>query len=125
MNKDELIRRLMRTFLGEFGEHVQALDRDLLALEREPAGATRTQRLKSLLRTAHSLKGAARSVNMNVIESAAHRLESLFAGVRDETVTFGPELFELLFAAVDAAKDAAPRDPESADSRSRISAPCS
>src|SRR5947199_267336 len=63
----------MTTFLEELEEHVGALNRDLLALEKGPAGPERAERLTTLFRTAHSLKGAARAVNVTVIESACHR----------------------------------------------------
>ena len=65
MDKDQLIKRLMKTFLEELEEHVGALNRDLLALEKDSSGQERTERLKALFRTAHSLKGAARSVNVD------------------------------------------------------------
>ncbi len=61
MDKAKLIAQLMTTFLGELEEHVRALNRDLLALEKNPTGdeRARSERLKELFRTAHSLKGAA------------------------------------------------------------------
>src|SRR6185436_18716191 len=75
MDKNVLIRRLMATFVEELAEHVGALNRDLLGLEKATAREERAEWLKSLFRTAHSLKGAARSVNLNVIETACHYLE--------------------------------------------------
>jgi two-component system, chemotaxis family, sensor kinase CheA len=109
MDRDALVRRLMKTFLDELEEHVRALDGDLLALERGPDPSVRIDIFKTLFRTAHSLKGASRSVDIVIIEAAAHRLESIFADARDGTINLGPKLFELLFAAVDALKDVAGR----------------
>ena len=37
MDKHELEKRLMSTFLEELHEHVEAINRDLLALEKEPS----------------------------------------------------------------------------------------
>lgn len=105
MDRDKLLRRLMKTFLDELAEHIQTLDRDLLALERRPEASVRTEIIKNLFRTAHSLKGAARSVNVGVLEAAAHCLESIFAGVRDGAISLDPELFRLLFEAIDAIRD--------------------
>ncbi|MGE3968486.1 MAG: Hpt domain-containing protein, partial [Dongiaceae bacterium] len=63
MNDDALIARLMQTFLGEAEEHVRALNSGLLALEKPGEGAQPPAAiLKSLFRTAHSLKGAAHAV---------------------------------------------------------------
>lgn len=101
MDKDELIQRLMATFLGELEEHVSSLNRDLLALEKQPIGDSRGELLKTLFRTAHSLKGASRSVSVEPIEAACHRLEGMFADVRDGLLPLAPDLFQLLFATVD------------------------
>ena len=56
MDKAKLITRLMNTFLDELQGHVR-LNRESLALEKNPAEAERARRLQELLRTAHSLKG--------------------------------------------------------------------
>lgn len=109
MEKDELIRRLMKTFVGELEEHARAFDRGLLELERRPGATARAEIFKSLLRTAHSLKGAARSVNVTALEAAGHRLESIIADMRDRRIESAPELFKLLFATVDAIKESAGR----------------
>ena len=47
MDKDQLIKRLMTTFLEELEEHVGALNRDLLALEKDPSGQERAEHLKN------------------------------------------------------------------------------
>jgi two-component system chemotaxis sensor kinase CheA len=109
MDKEQLVQRLMATFLGELEEHAGALNRDLLALEKEPQGPPRAELCKTLFRTAHSLKGAARSVTVAPIEAACHRLEGILADVRDGQLSPGPELFQLLFATVDAIEDAGRR----------------
>ena len=115
MDKDQLIKRLMKTFLEELEEHVGALNRDLLALEKDPSGQERAERLKTLFRTAHSLKGAARSVNVTLIESACHRLEEILAAARDGKARLGPDLFAVLFAAADALEEAGMRLREQQD----------
>ena len=115
MDKDQLIRRLMKTFLEELEEHVGALNRDLLALEKDSSGQERTERLKTLFRTAHSLKGAARSVNVTLIESACHRLEEILAAARDDKAALTPEVFAVLFAAADGIEEAGMRLREQQD----------
>ena len=115
MDKAKLITRLMNTFLDELQEHVRALNRQSLALEKNPAEAERARRLQELLRTAHSLKGAARSVDLSLIEQACHGLEDLLAGVRDNRVAFDSELFSLLFAMADSLEEAEMRLREQRD----------
>ncbi|MGD9742071.1 MAG: response regulator [Dongiaceae bacterium] len=101
MNDDALIARLMQTFLGEAEEHVRALNSGLLALEKPGEGAQPPAAiLKSLFRTAHSLKGAAHAVRATEIETACHRLEELF-GAAQEGPGIAPAHFHTLFRLVD------------------------
>ena len=99
MNKDQLAARLLTTFLAELDEQVRTLNADLLALEANPADA---ERLKSVFRVAHTLKGAARAAAIAPVEQACHALEALLAEARDGRIRLGPQEFSLLFSAVDA-----------------------
>lgn len=109
MDKQQLIRRLMATFVGELDEHVAALNRDLLLLEKEPQPSNAADTYKQLFRTAHSLKGAARSVDAHPIERACHRLEDLFAASQKGELELRPEVYQVLFATADAIQDAGRR----------------
>src|SRR5262245_24841451 len=115
MDKEKLVKRLMATFLEELEDHVRALNRDLLALEKDAAGAERAELLKTLFRTAHSLKGASRSVNVNLIEGACHQLEEILSSARDGLVRLGREHFSLLFETADAIEEAGMRLREQQD----------
>jgi len=106
MNKDQLAARLLATFIDELDEQVRTMNAELLALEAAPADA---ERLKSLFRVAHTLKGAARAAGVPPVEHACHALETLLAQARDGKLTLGPEEFALLFAAADALGDAGKR----------------
>jgi two-component system chemotaxis sensor kinase CheA len=99
---DQLRERLLRTFLRELDERVQALNRALLALEKGPPEVERAELFVSLFRTAHSLKGAAGAIQAELIEAAAHRLEAIFAAARDGQIPPGAGLFRLLFDTADA-----------------------
>src|SRR5262249_46626599 len=109
MDKAQLIARLKTTFLDELQEHVRAMNRELLALEKAPVEAGRAERVQELFRTAHSLKGAARSVDLPLSEEVCHRLEDLLGRARDQGVAFEPELFALLFATADVLEEAGMR----------------
>ncbi|MCA1828647.1 MAG: response regulator [Myxococcales bacterium] len=109
MDKDKLARRLLATFQEELGEHVGALNENLLALEKDPAGPESPARVKSLFRAAHSLKGAARSVSIRPIEEMCHHMEEVLRAVQGGVVTVEKEIFAILFAAADALDDARKR----------------
>jgi len=102
MDKDDLVQRLMVTFVGELEDHARTLERDLLALEKSPAPDVKGELFASLFRTAHSLKGAARTVRVSLLETTGHRLEEIIGAARDGRLPVDAAFFELLFATVDA-----------------------
>ncbi len=102
MDRDSLIQRLMVTFLGELQDHAHALERDLLALEKGPGPEQKVELTNALFRTAHSLKGAARSMDIGVIEAACHQLEEVFTALHQGRVGLDADLLELLLATTDA-----------------------
>ncbi len=112
MSRDHIATRLQATFLGELEDQVRAMNADLLALEQQPTDA---ERLKSLFRVAHTLKGAGRAAGVPLVEQACHALESLLAKARDRTITLAPHHFALLFSAADALADAGVRLKEGRD----------
>lgn len=108
MDRDRLAQALLATFLEELEGHVASLNRELLALERERAPVRAAEHVASLLRTLHSVKGAARAASATLVETACHRMEEVLERVRDEAAG-SPEVFELCFTAVDALDDAGRR----------------
>jgi two-component system, chemotaxis family, sensor kinase CheA len=109
MDKDDLVKRLMVTFVGELEDHVRALERDLLALEKKPAVDAKGELFASLFRTAHTLKGSARTVRVDLLETTGHHLEEVFAAARDGRLPVDAAFFELLLATVDAIGEAGRR----------------
>src|SRR5262245_454941 len=95
---DPLTHELMGTFLEELEEHVVSLKRDLLAVERETDADRTRELIVTLFRTAHSLKGASRSIGLGEIEAACHRMEDIMAAVRDGRSALTQEMFGLFFA---------------------------
>jgi two-component system, chemotaxis family, sensor kinase CheA len=84
---EEFLRALRATFKVEAAEHLQAIGTGLLELEKASAPAERMRLTEAVFRAAHSLKGAARAVNLSTIESLCQSLESLFsAWKRGESV---------------------------------------
>jgi two-component system chemotaxis sensor kinase CheA len=105
MDRDRLVQRLMASFMAEFEEHLAALNRDLLALEKAPGGEERAVLLHTLFRTVHTLKSAARSVDLTLVETGAHSLEELLAAARDGKQVLDAGVFALLYEAVDALEE--------------------
>ncbi len=115
MDKQELAQRLMAAFLEELHEHVGAMNRHLLALEKNPPPEHRQALLKELFRSAHTLKGAANANTVRPIEQFCHRLEDILVAVRDGRRAFTDDLFALCFQAADALEEAGARLREEED----------
>ena len=73
MRSDELAARLLSMFIEELEEQLRVMNEDLLTLERSPGDA---ERLRSLFRSVHSLKGAARAAGVPPLEELCHALEA-------------------------------------------------
>lgn len=89
---------MLGLFRVEAEAQTQTLNTGLLALEREPASATH---LESLMRAAHSLKGAARIVGVNSAVRVAHAMEDLFVSAQKGELTLGQAQIDLLLSGVD------------------------
>ncbi len=58
--------------------------------------------VETIFRDAHSLKGAARAVNLTQIEAVCRSLESVFSALKDKRVVLSPQLIDLLLQTTDA-----------------------
>ncbi|MHB8724040.1 MAG: hybrid sensor histidine kinase/response regulator [Casimicrobiaceae bacterium] len=76
---DGFLEQLRATFKVEAEEHLQSITAGLLELERASASDVRRKIIETVFRAAHSLKGAARSVDFTDIESLCQSLEDTFA----------------------------------------------
>ncbi len=74
-----------------------ALNEGLVAWESDPASAD----IDGLMRAAHSLKGAARIVGLDLVGKVAHQLEDLMVAAGKGEVTLGADQLDWLFNAVD------------------------
>ncbi len=98
---DDFLKKLLATFRVEADEHLKAMSAGLLELEKMPAGERQAEIVENIFRDAHSLKGAARAVNLTDIESVCQPLESVFSALKRKTLVPTPPLFDLLYQAID------------------------
>jgi two-component system chemotaxis sensor kinase CheA len=100
INDDEL-RSLFR---AESEEHLGALEAGLLALEQ---GRGDSATLDQVFRDAHSLKGAARMLELQDIETLMHGMEELLRSARDQQRPPDAAALEALYAALDSVRQLA------------------
>ena len=103
--EDEFYQRLLATFKVEAEEHLQTISDGLLALEKVEGLVDQTAIIETIFREAHSLKGAARAVNLREIEAICQPLESLLASWKNSSRTPTPEMFELVYRTVTLLED--------------------
>ncbi|MDP2038802.1 MAG: Hpt domain-containing protein, partial [Ignavibacteria bacterium] len=98
---EEFLKRLQATFRIEAGEHIQNLISGLMELEKLPTSGKNSELIETIFREAHSLKGAARSVNKKDVESVCQTLESIFGKMKNEGLALISSQFDLIHSAID------------------------
>jgi two-component system, chemotaxis family, sensor kinase CheA len=98
----ELLKKLLATFSVEAAEHVTAISSGLVELERAPSPEKQMEIVERVFREAHSLKGAARAVNLVRVEGTCQSLEALLARLKAQEIAFSTELFDQLHQMLDA-----------------------
>jgi len=96
--------RLLEAFQIEYREHLEAI-RGLLDDLSQRAEGSGIAQLDETFRRAHSLKGAARAVDLPPVEQIAHRLESLFSKIRSGEIKLGPEVIAVIGRVLDTIED--------------------
>ncbi|GBD98256.1 chemotaxis protein CheA [bacterium BMS3Abin07] len=71
---------LLDFFLAEAEDHLGVLEKGFLDLEKNPSELSEVQ---ELFRAAHTLKGSAALVKLNIISEVAHSLEDVLESIRD------------------------------------------
>jgi two-component system chemotaxis sensor kinase CheA len=92
---------IVKEFLVESHENLDRLDRDLVALEKQPSDR---EILASIFRTIHTIKGTSGFLAFGQLEAVAHVGENLLAKLRDGQLKLHPELTTALLAMVDAVR---------------------
>ncbi len=116
-NSEAFLQELLETFRIEAKEHLQSLTAGLLKLEKTETGAQQPL-IEGIFRDAHSLKGAARAVDMADIEQLCQAMEDVFARCKRGELTLSPGGFDVLHRTLDAVGDLV--DSETGDGGSEI-----
>jgi len=96
----EFQQRLLATFRGEAEEHVHAITLGLIELEKAAAMEDRAPIIERIFREMHSLKGAARSVNVREIETICQSVEGVLARAKRREISLASTDLDEFHAAV-------------------------
>lgn len=101
-DNDNFLKELLRDFKIEAAEHHSSIIEGLLELEKNSNSADYASIVERIFRETHSLKGAARAVNLPQIEKICMSLESLFNRIKKGELKINPGIFEISHKALDA-----------------------
>ncbi|MFT5432564.1 MAG: two-component system chemotaxis sensor kinase CheA, partial [Myxococcota bacterium] len=93
---------LLMEFLVESYEGLDRLDEDFVALEADPTGR---ERLSSIFRTIHTIKGTCGFLDLPRLEQLTHAGENLLSLLREGSLALTAELTTLLLRLVDTVRD--------------------
>jgi len=103
MNKknNDFLKKLQATFKVEAKEHMEKISSGLLELEKAKNRERQLPIIEIIFRETHSLKGAARAVGKNDIESICQLLESIFSLFKEKEAILIPEIFDQFHNSID------------------------
>lgn len=96
----EFLKRLLAMFKIEASEHLHVISSGLSEMAKgDPANLAET--IETVYREAHSLKGAARSVNLSNIVAICQAMENVFSALKLDRIALSAPLSDLLHQTVD------------------------
>lgn len=99
----EFLDKLYATFKVEAGEHIAKMTSILLTMESnlKKGESESGEKLETIYREAHSLKGAARAVGLFQIEIVLQSLETLFSMVKKDNYQLQISDFDIIYKIID------------------------
>ena len=99
--QEEFLKELLADFRVEAREHQQVMIQGLLALENQLGEEPDKGIIEQVFREMHSMKGAARAVNLLDIERLCQGAESLLQGLKEEKLELSAEMLDSLLKVID------------------------
>lgn len=100
------LRELLATFQAEADEHLREIVSAIVLLEQAEADA-QPELVDRILKKLHTLKGAARAVNLSELETLCHAMEDAFSALHAAGRTLAPDQFDLMHQAASLARELA------------------
>ncbi len=100
--RKEFLKRLRDTFRIEADEHIRTISAGLMELEKNPGSEKSAEVIETIFREAHSLKGAARSVDVKDVEAVCQRLEGAFSALKRGDISLTQPMYDLFHRTVNA-----------------------
>ncbi len=116
---EEFLKRLLSTFKIEAQEHLSVITSGLIEIEKGDAGK-QAEIIEKVYRESHSLKGAARSVNLNQIVAVCQSMEDVFSAMKRKEIVPSSGVLDLLHKTVGFTGKLVPGEESPAPAESEI-----
>ncbi|MDV7763282.1 chemotaxis protein CheA [Peribacillus sp. CSMR9] len=92
------MNQYLEVFIEESKEHLQTCSEQLLVLEKNPEDLSI---VNEIFRSAHTLKGMSATMGYEDLANLTHKMENVLDSIRNSQIILTPELFDVIFLAVD------------------------
>ncbi|WP_087972542.1 chemotaxis protein CheA [Oceanobacillus rekensis] len=92
----------LEMFLDESREHLQAVNDNILKLEKQPHDL---DLVNEIFRSAHTLKGMAATMGYEDITSLTHKMENVLDMIRNRQLTVSTTIIDIVFSAIEYLED--------------------
>ncbi|MGE7595137.1 chemotaxis protein CheW [Peribacillus frigoritolerans] len=92
------MNQYLEVFIEESKEHLQTCSEQLLVLEKNPEDLSV---VNEIFRSAHTLKGMSATMGYEDLANLTHKMENVLDAIRNNQIVLSPELFDVIFLAVD------------------------
>ncbi|MGE7903668.1 chemotaxis protein CheW [Peribacillus sp. NPDC094092] len=92
------MNQYLEVFIEESKEHLQTCSEQLLVLEKNPEDLSV---VNEIFRSAHTLKGMSATMGYEDLANLTHKMENVLDAIRNSQIALSPELFDVIFIAVD------------------------
>lgn len=116
MGDTDFTAKLLETFRVEADEHLKNLTKGLIELEKKLPQDKQKEWVENTFREVHSLKGAARAVGLDLIQSICQSMENVMAFWKQGSLHVSQEVFDALYSAIDFINTLISGSPEKAAS---------
>ncbi|MFD6207221.1 chemotaxis protein CheW [Peribacillus sp. NPDC060253] len=92
------MNQYLEVFIEESKEHLQTCSEQLLVFEKNPEDLSI---VNEIFRSAHTLKGMSATMGYEDLANLTHKMENVLDAIRNSQIILTPELFDVIFLAVD------------------------
>ncbi|MFK4389668.1 chemotaxis protein histidine kinase CheA [Peribacillus frigoritolerans] len=92
------MNQYLEIFIEGSKEHLQTCSEQLLVLEKHPEDLSI---VNEIFRSAHTLKGMSATMGYEDLANSTHKMENVLDAIRNSQIVLSPELFYVIFLAVD------------------------